>query len=169
MNRTAARIVTTKPTPISNPPITCAVQKKKCEKHTNRRPNNLTPTRVLVRSTLEADREDGDKRNGHSVLRFSYFITSSWYGRKELVIEVGRMRMKWRWCQWKGCCNYGVWRELGLHQWYSGCMSTNTTLGTECWGAEDLVIIFDHSVFFRVQIIKTMVVMYVLDAVVNKC
>lgn len=36
-------------------------------KHTNSRPNNLTPTGILIRSALEADGEDGDERNTHSV------------------------------------------------------------------------------------------------------
>jgi hypothetical protein len=31
----------------------------------NRRPNNLTSTWILVRSALEADREDRDERDGH--------------------------------------------------------------------------------------------------------
>lgn len=34
-------------------------------KHTNRRPDNLTPTGILIRSALEADGEDGDEGNAH--------------------------------------------------------------------------------------------------------
>lgn len=33
--------------------------------HTKRRPKNLAPTGILIRATLEAQREDGNKWDGH--------------------------------------------------------------------------------------------------------